>query len=81
MFLGINIGSHVNWKSHIYKLCTKLSKYVFVIRRIRRNAGKDFAQTKNNSILGCRDKMEPISKTMIYQCSCVMMIKSLLQST
>lgn len=44
-FLGINVDCHLNWKSHIDKVCTKLSKYVFALRRIRRNAGKDAALT------------------------------------
>lgn len=31
-FLGINIDSQFNWKSHIDKVCTQLSKYVFTLR-------------------------------------------------
>lgn len=33
-FLGIILDQHVNWKAHCQMVCTKIDKYVFVLRRI-----------------------------------------------
>lgn len=34
-FLGINIDTYCNWKSHVGKVCTKLQRFVYVLRRLK----------------------------------------------
>lgn len=44
-FLGIILDSHCNWKSHISNLCTKLSKFIYALKKLRCTAGEDTALT------------------------------------
>ncbi|KAL0861481.1 hypothetical protein ABMA27_009011 [Loxostege sticticalis] len=43
MFLGVIIDKNLNWKEHIDRVCIKLDKFVFALRRLRLVASQDTA--------------------------------------
>ncbi|KAL0828886.1 hypothetical protein ABMA28_003792 [Loxostege sticticalis] len=42
-FLGIIIDEHCNWKNHITNVCERLSRFVFVLRRLRETVSTEVA--------------------------------------
>lgn len=44
-FLGLMLDSNCNWKSHVETVCTKLSRFVFVLRRLRQVASVETCLT------------------------------------
>lgn len=43
LFLGIVFDEKLNWKEHVKKVCNKLDKFVFALRKLRLIAGKETA--------------------------------------
>jgi hypothetical protein len=44
-FLGIIVDRHCNWKCHVDSICTKLERFTFALRRLKRVAGEKVALT------------------------------------
>lgn len=44
-FLGITLDNHCNWKSHISNICTRLSQFIYALKRLRCTAGESAALT------------------------------------
>lgn len=54
LFLGINIDSQCNWKSHIESVCTKVNRFVFALRRLAQAVSKEVAVIAYNSYVCSR---------------------------
>lgn len=42
-FLGFTIDQHCNWKAHIDKVCSKLNRFVYALRRLRQTVSMEAA--------------------------------------
>lgn len=44
-FLGLVVDQHCNWKSHVHQVCSKLNRFVFALKRLRRTSSEKTALT------------------------------------
>ncbi|KAL0870811.1 hypothetical protein ABMA27_005737 [Loxostege sticticalis] len=51
-FLGIIIDEHCTWKNHITYVCEKLSRFVFVLRRLRETVSYEVALEAYHAYVG-----------------------------
>lgn len=51
-FLGIHLDANINWKIHVDKVCSKLSSYAYVLKRLREMASREVALSAYHGHVG-----------------------------
>lgn len=84
-FLGITIDSHLDWKSHLNLVCSKLDRLVFVLRKLRNTLSVDAAITAHHgyvsSVLNYGwliwGNSSDVGRSFILQKKCIRLMLSL----
>jgi hypothetical protein len=51
-FLGLVLDKHCNWKAHLENVCTRINKFVFALRKLKKISNMETAITSYHGYVG-----------------------------